>query len=170
MTLRLTTILLTIAVLPVGCIKKAEPSNPLLGSWSIETIQWISNDTTVIRNPKQNGLLLVTPNRYSICWSPLETKRNPFQNLSAPTDEEVLEGFKTIVFNTGSYELSNSIFSTKPHMAKVPGFEGGKQFFDYEISDNEMTLILFDETYPDGKKPSWFGKWRTKFSLTKLED
>lgn len=158
----------TFMVLFTGCNKKVESSNPILGSWSIEKIQWISNDTTVTRNPKQNGVLLVTPKSYSICWSPLETKRSPFQNLSTPTDEEILEGFKTIVFNTGSYELSNSTFSTKSHMAKVPGFEGGIQFFDYEISDNEMTLTLFDETYPDGKKPTWYGKWKTKFSLTKL--
>ncbi|AWX45596.1 hypothetical protein HME9304_02623 [Flagellimonas maritima] len=161
-------IVLALVVILTGCNKRIETSNLLLGSWSIEEIQWISNDTTVQRKPEQKGLLLITPERYSLSWTPIEKHRKPFQSLSNPTDNEVLEGFKTIVFNMGSYNVSNSEFVTKSHLSKVLGFEGGMQYFKFEVTDNKMVLILFDETYPNGEKPDWYGKWETKFSLARL--
>lgn len=154
----------------VGCSESKQKENPLLGSWAINEVQWISADTSVTRTPVQKGIFLVTPNRYSICWTALEKRRTPFNNLSTPTEEEILQGFQSVVFNTGSYSLSENTLMTEAHMAKVPGFEGGLQYYDYKIIDDQMTLTLFDETYPDGKKPQWFGNWRTRFSLTRLSD
>nr|WP_299172053.1 hypothetical protein [uncultured Allomuricauda sp.] len=162
--------LLVLTVMVVACKEKSNSTNPLLGSWSIEKIQWISEDTTLSRVPVQKGLLLVTPDCYSICWSPMEQTRVPFENLSNPTKEEMIRGFSTIVFNTGGYTVSKDYFTTKAHLAKVPGFEGGMQYYSYHIQGTQMTLTLFDETYPNGEKPNWFGKWRTKYSLNRLTE
>ncbi|MEM9648783.1 MAG: lipocalin-like domain-containing protein [Bacteroidota bacterium] len=157
--------------LVLSCAKREKTErNPLLGSWAIEKVEWISNDTIVSRIPAQKGIFLVTPDRYSICWTPLERERTPFQNLSNPTENEVLEGFGSIVFNTGGYINSDSTIITMAHMAKVPGFEGGKQFYHYQRTGNRLTLKLFDETYPDGKKPDWLGTWQTQFSLVRISN
>jgi hypothetical protein len=52
-------------------------------------------------------------------------------------------------------------------MAKVPGFEGGKQYYTYKIDQNKLDIMMFDETYPDGKKPSWYGKMKVRFKMIK---
>jgi len=144
-------------------------NNPLLGSWEISSIYWITNDTTYSLEKAQPGLLLITPDRYSIMWTPTEEPRVPFENLSAPTDDEMKEGFQSIVFNAGTYTNTDSTLTTQAQVAKVPGFEGGKQFYEYHIEKGKLELIMYDETYPDGKKPYWFGKLKTKFILNKTD-
>lgn len=147
----------------------SEPKNPLLGSWEMKKIHWITTDTTYTINQSQPGLFLVTPNSYSIMWTPTPEPRVPFEVLSQPTDEELKAGFRSIVFNGGSYEINDSTFTTTALVAKVPGFEGGKQFYNYSLNNNQLTLTMYDETYPDGKKPEWFGRLKTKFVLTRVE-
>lgn len=154
-----------------GCQPKqnAENKNALLGSWSIDKISWVSKDTSVTITPDQKGILLVTPSYYSISWSPVKVKRKAFENLSRPSDEEVLQGFKSIVFNAGSFQKKDGVFATKALIAKVPGFEGGEQFYRYRLFDNDsLELLLYDETYPSGLKPNWIGQWQTAFILKRL--
>ncbi|MEQ8576637.1 MAG: hypothetical protein RIB63_21415, partial [Fulvivirga sp.] len=73
--------------------------------------------------------------------------------------------FKTVVFNSGSYEISDSVFTTTADIAKVAGFESGKQYYKIEFKEDELYLTMFDETYPDGKKPEWYGKLKILFKL-----
>jgi len=142
---------------------------PILGSWKVTSIYWITKDTTYSIENAQPGMLLFTPNRYAIMWTPTEEPRVPFQKLSAPTDDELKAGFRSIVFNSGTYEFSDSTITTQAEIAKVPGFEGGQQFYKYKIVNNEMELTMFDELYPNGSRPEWFGRYETKFVLKKIE-
>lgn len=146
-----------------------QKETPLLGSWEMISVFWITKDTTYSIEKAQPGLLMITPNRYSIMWTPIEEPRNPFKNLSGPTNEEILDGFRSIVFNAGTYEVTDSTLTTEAIIAKVPGFERGKQYYKYRLNDDKLELTMFDETYPDGKKPKWFGKEVTKFVLRKVE-
>ncbi len=114
-------------------------------------------------------MLMLTSDSYSIMWTPTEEPRTPFQILSKPTDEELKSGFGSIVFNGGTYKYSDSTITTTAKIAKVPGFEGGKQFYNYKLSNNKMELTMFDEIYPDGTRPEWYGKFQTKFVLKKVE-
>lgn len=145
-----------------------EPINPLLGSWQVKSIHWITPDTTYSINEAQPGLLMINPSRYSIMWTPTQAPRTPFENLSNPTDEELKTGFRSIVFNAGTYVYTDSTLTTTAEIAKVPGFEGGTQYYRYNLSGNQLEITMFDETYPDGKKPDWFGKVESKFVLEKL--
>ena len=142
-------------------------NNQLQGSWHLKEVNWISSDTTHVLKKDKLGLLLFTEDSYSIMWSPTEKPRAPFQKLSNPTDEEILKGFKSIVFNAGVYTKTDSTLNTTSIIAKVPGFEGGKQFYTYAFDANQLTLTMHDETYPNGEKPSWSGTWQTKFFFTK---
>ena len=152
-------------------IKEVETKSkfPLIGSWEMSSIYWITDDTTYSIESAQPGLLMIGANRYSIMWTPIDQPRKPFKSLSKPTDEEMKTGFRSIVFNAGLYEKTDSTLTTTAQIAKVPGFEDGKQYYRYNIKDDILELTMFDETYPDGQKPEWFGKFVTKFILKKVK-
>lgn len=150
-----------------SCVPIEKKQSPLLGTWHLKEVQWISKDTTHFLKMPQPGLLLVTPDAYSIMWSPKAEKRTPFKILSNPTEAEIKYGFSSIIFNSGSYESTDSTMTTKATIAKVPGFEKGQQYYRYSIKENKLLLTMYDEVYPDGSKPQWSGLWETKFVFNK---
>lgn len=143
-------------------------AHPIEGSWAFTSIEWITPDTTYTIQNAQPGLLMINKNRYSIMWTPTVEPRTPFEQLSNPTDEELKSGFRSVVFNAGTYEISDSIVQTQAEIAKVPGFEGGEQFYRYKIEEDKMEFTMFDETYPNGDKPDWYGSLETKFYLKRI--
>ncbi len=141
--------------------------NPLSGSWKMQEIQYIYADTTYIGKPITYGTFLFTTKRYSLLYNPWTSERKAFKELSKPTDEEIIGAFKSIVFNSGGYTYTDSTVTTTADMAKVPGFEGGNQFYTYQIDGSKLDIMMFDETYPNGDKPEWFGKLKILFKLIK---
>lgn len=141
--------------------------NPLIGSWKIDQIHYIYKDTTVVVEKVAQGRLTVTPNRYHIIYNPWINTRVPFKVLSKPTDAEIKHAFQTLVFNTGTYTLTDTLFTTTSDIAKVPGFEGGKQYYSLELEGDNLQLIMKDETYPSGEKPEWYQKLQILFKLTR---
>ncbi|WP_425389844.1 ankyrin repeat domain-containing protein [Ekhidna sp.] len=140
--------------------------NELIDSWKMDEIHYIYEDTTYKVDVHQ-GSLLIDEKRYSIMYNPSWAPRVPFKNLSKPTDSEILAGFKSIVFNTGPYELTDdNVMLALPDIAKVPGFEGGKQYYKYRIDGDKLYFRMYDETYPNGEKPEWFGKVEVQFILS----
>lgn len=133
-------------------------------------VDWISKDTTYTIENTKPGILMINESSYSIIWTPIKEKRKAFKKLSEPTEGEIIHGFRSIVFNAGKYEITDSTFTTTAKIAKVPGFEGGKQFYKYAIHGATLELTLHDETYPSGEKPDWFGIWNTKFTFKKAEN
>ncbi len=141
--------------------------NPLLGSWKMKEIHYIYPDKIHSQPKAYTGTFVFTPKRYVIMYNPWKTKRAPFKEISHPSSEEILASFKTIIFNSGSYTYNEKQLSTQADMAKVVGFEGGQQFYNYTIQENILDITMYDETYPDGKKPQWFGKLKVRFILEK---
>lgn len=139
----------------------------VLGSYVLKEINYIYADTTINVNPSQDGFLILSPLRYTIAYNPGLNPRVSFQNLSNPTEEEILAGFKSFAFNGGSYEFENDVFTAHPDFAKVPGFEGGEQVYEVKQEGNLFVLTMFDETYPSGEKPSWYGNLKISLSFQK---
>lgn len=92
-------------------------------------------------------------------------QRKPFKDLSKPENEEIINAFRSLVFNTGSYSIEDNIISTTADIAKVPGFEGGQQYYRMKLVDDALELVMYDETYSNGKKPEWYKKLKIKFRL-----
>lgn len=130
----------------------------LAGSWALTEIQYIYSDTIYIVGKPAGGIFMGSPERYMIMYHPTQQARPAFQNFSQPTCEELRAAFQHLVFNTGKYLLTDSLMTVTPDLARVPGFEGAKQLYRYAIQDKRLILTLFDETYPNGKKPEWYGK------------
>ena len=92
---------------------------------------------------------LFTSNSYSIQQTPTKEARIAFVNLSLPTEKEKIAGFASVVFNAGSYEYTDETVTTTAYIAKVHGFEGGKQFYNYSIDGDVLTITMYDKTYPE---------------------
>ncbi len=146
---------------------KQQSKNKLVGSWKVEEIQYIYADTTYIRKEEDHGRFIFSMENYALMYNPQMKKRTPFQNLSQPSTEEIVKAFQTVVFNTGNYQIDENVITTTPDIAKVPGFESGKQYYKIAFNNNFLELIMFDETYPNGNKPAWYGKLKIKFILKK---
>lgn len=147
------------------CAAGAAGAADLQGAWQMQEIHWIGKEETRSIVPAQPGQLLLSEQHYSLMWTTTPTPRVPFKSLASPTDAEIKAGFQSIAFNGGSYELANDTLITTAAIARVPGFEGGRQFFRYQLDGDRLTLTMFDETYPDGSKPAWFGKLQVKLVL-----
>mgnify|MGYP005991687347 CR=1 FL=1 len=139
----------------------------LLGSWKIQEIHYQYSDTIYIMKDEDHGRFLFSKNNYAVMYNPRMQKRKSFKNLSKPDSNEVAYAFKSIVFNTGNYVLNDNTITTTADIAKVPGFEGGKQFYKTSFRDDFLELIMYDESYPNAEKPEWFGKLKIKFILKK---
>jgi len=148
--------------------RSSEP-NPLQGAWQVESIAWITPDTTYRIKEAQPGILMISSTRYSFIWTPTDEPRKPFKVLAEPTAEEFKAGFTSIVFNAGRCQIKANQMINTAEIARVPGFEGGEQVFNWELNNNVLTLTMYDETYPNGEKPKWLGKLKTEFVLTRLD-
>lgn len=146
-----------------------KPSDALLGVWRVADISWVYPDTTYRIAEPEPGFLQFSPGRYSFIWTPTQGPRKPFAVLSQPTPEEMQAGFRSIVLNAGTYTRTPEQITVTAEVAKVPGFEGGTQVFDYALVGDTLQYTMIDETYPDGDKPAWFGKMTTVFSLVRID-
>lgn len=147
--------------------RKSNSENPLIGSWRMKAIHYIQADTTIKVNKVHGGRVTFSADRYHLLYNPWITPRTPFEKLSQPTKEEMINAFQTLVFNSGSYVYTDSTVVTTADIAKVPGFEGGLQYYSYELKGNELELTMYDETYPDGNKPDWYQKLKVLFKLVR---
>lgn len=161
-------ITLFVLIVLLSCTQKEKPEiNPIHGSWKMKEIHYIYSDSTYSMDVAHMGTFLFTPKRYVIMYTPWKTSRQPFEDISKPKEKEMIASFKTIVFNSGSYTQTDSTITSTADIAKVPGFEGGKQFYRYSIKNNLLDITMFDESYPNGDKPAWYGKMKVRFVLNR---
>lgn len=147
--------------------RKTVGEHPLMGSWHMKEIHYIQADTTIKVEKVHGGRITFTEEHYHLLYNPWINPRKPFEKLAAPTKDEMIYGFQTLVFNSGSYVYTDSTVTTTADIAKVPGFEGGIQYYNYSLKDNELKLTMYDETYPDGNKPEWYQKLKVLFKLVR---
>lgn len=149
------------------CVSQTPSLEDLLGSYSLKRIDYIYNDTTVTIDPSQAGFLVIAPKRYAIAYNPGLAPRTAFKDLSNPSKEEVSAGFKSFAFNSGFFTYEEGVFGATPDFAKVPGFEGGEQIYKVEQLGEVTSFTMYDETYPSGKKPAWYGKLKIQLFFEK---
>lgn len=143
-----------------------QKEHSLNGSWRITEIHWHTKDTTYAITNAQPGYILFSDEAYALMWTRTRDPRTPFHKLSEPTSEEIIAAFQSVVFNAGTYRISNDTLTTKAAIAKVPGFEGGRQFYTFKQSNNDQLYVrMFDEIYPNGDHPDWFGVFELAFHL-----
>lgn len=153
------------ALLAIMLLSQHNDKTQLTGSWKVQEIQYQYADTTYIVNDDDYGRFIFSDQHYALQYNPMMTKREAFKVLSKPDSEEIIKAFRSVVFNSGTYKIENNELHTKADIAKVPGFEGGQQFYKIELSKTSLELVMYDETYPNSNKPEWYGKLKIKFVL-----
>jgi hypothetical protein len=128
----------------------AAPANPLVGVWSMTAIT--ADDGTMIE-PSQPGLFIFTEDHYSAVYSISADPRPLAATTFAPTSDEMVAQYQTIIVNTGTYDVSGSTITYRPMVAKSAGFVGGHSTMDYAIDGNTLTLNTTSVVSADGMSP-----------------
>ncbi len=126
-------------------------ANPLLGVWSMTAIT--ADDGTMIE-PSQSGLFIFTEDHYSAVYSLGADPRPLAATAFAPTSDEMIAQYQTIIVNTGTYDVSGSTITYRPMVAKSPEFVGGHATADYAIDGNTLTLNTTSVVSADGMSPT----------------
>ena len=124
-------------------------ANPLLGAWSMTAITAYG---TMIE-PSQSGLFIFTEDHYSAVYSLGADPRPLSATAFAPTSDEMVAQYQTIIGNTGTYDVSGSTITYRPMVAKSPEFVGGHSTMDYAIDGNTLTLNTTSVVSADGMSP-----------------
>jgi hypothetical protein len=135
------------------------------GGWKLVEFNYFNQDTSV-NVPNTSGMFIFGDGSYSVLWT--RGVRTPFVDLSNPSDDEIKAAFNSIIFNMGTYEVSNDTIITKSQVARVPGFEGGGYIYKFNrINEDSLQLKVVDEYYPDGTHPEWIKDTKMEFVLVK---
>ncbi len=110
------------------------------GVWKITEIKVVNTEGETINSQPQPGFYIFTRKHYSAIYTPGMEPRVPFADVWQPTGEEKVAAYDTIIVNTGTYELTESMLITHPLLAKVPGFAGGKASYKYRLDGDNLWL------------------------------
>jgi hypothetical protein len=113
------------------------------GVWKVAEIVTTGDGARSISNP-QPGLMMFGRKYYSIMYVDSDKER-PIYAAGAPTKEEKVAAFDSLLANAGAYEISGKTLTIRPTVARNPGFTGGG-FATYQIRVEGNTLWLTNKT------------------------
>jgi hypothetical protein len=73
------------------------------------------------------------------------------------------------VVNAGTYELEEATLITKPLIARVPGFGGGRAIWKYRIDGDSLYLEMFEEYTKDSTHAKWLDSVHYPIKLVRVE-
>ena len=124
------------------------PANPLQGVWSKTTAD--PGDGSPVIDPSQPGLYIFAGGYYSAAFARGAEPRVPAEIAFQPTPEEMVAQHESIIFSTGTYEISGSTVTFRPIIAKSPGFVGGQSTAGFQIDGDTLTLTIQTVVAADG--------------------
>lgn len=161
---------LLLVVCPLGVFAaSAAAESPLVGVWEVEEIHTVGPDLNATNSDPQPGIYIFTPGYYSMIWSPGREPRLDSATLWEPTDQEKIRDFNTIVVNSGTYEMSDSVLVVHPLTAKTPEYVGGRATYLCRFDGDSVELVLLDTFAHDGTEDQGIARYRTTLRLRRLE-
>ena len=139
------------------------------GVWRVTEIKVVNAAGEMLNSQPQPGFYIFTHGHYSAIYTPGMEPRTPFADAWRPTDKEKVAAYDTIIVNTGTYELTESLLITHPLLAKVPGFAGGKSSYKYRLDGNNLWLEAGDISSSTGVRLPDLDAERTQLKLTRVE-
>jgi hypothetical protein len=165
---------MTIALLvaSAACIaqESSDRQNPLVGVWRVAEVKTVTADSESTNSTPLPGLYIFTQGHYSAVWSTSDAPRQMYEDRWQPTADEKIAAYDSIVVNAGTYELKGSDLVTKPIMARVPGFGGGKALWKYRVDGDDLYLEMFEEYTKDGIRAEWLDYSIFRSSLSGLNE
>ena len=126
----------------------ASQANPLQGVWSLTAVD--PGDGSGVIDASEHGLYIFAEGHYSAVYAPGAEARVPSEIAFQPTPEEMVAQHESIIVNTGTYEISGSIVTFRPIIAKSPAFVGGQATSEFQIDRGTLTLTLQTVVAADG--------------------
>lgn len=136
-----------------------ETRGPLEGVWSVVAVDPMDGSAAI--DPAQPGLYIFAESHYAAVYTPGPEPRVKSAMSFRPTDEEMIDQYRTIIVNSGTYEIDGSSLTVRPVIAKSPGFVGGRLTGTFSVSGDTLVIHhqhLFDL---DGTELPDFGETLT---------
>jgi len=143
--------------------------NSLQGVWKVVQIQLTASGKDYVNPDPQPGLMIFTRDYYSMVWMPQDKRQPDNVTIWQPTDTEKIQQFNSIIVNSGSYLLSDSLLITFPIVAKTPEFVGGKASYNWSVSQDTLQLIVREIYSRDGVLDESAQTFPTTLLLVKIE-
>jgi len=106
------------------------------GGWSIVEVQTVKSDCTVTSTFPKESEAIFSHHYYSFCW----TSHVSTVHGWLMADSVKLIRFNQSIINTGTFELKDSILTTKATFALNPIFVGGLAKFKCSFSGDTLVL------------------------------
>ena len=141
-----------------------EVQGPLEGVWSVVSVDPMDGSSVV--DPSQPGLYIFTGSHYSAVYAPGPEPRLRSEESFRHTEDEMIAQYRSIIVNSGTYQVDGSSLTLRPMIAKSPNLVGGRLTGTFSISQD--TLVLHHEHLVDvdGAEFAGFGETLT---LVRLE-
>ena len=153
----------------IAVAREAPAKDSLEGVWRITEIKVVNADGETLNSQPQPGFYIFTSGHYSAIWTPGTKPRVPFADVWQAIDEEKVAAYDTIIVNTGTYELTESMLVTHPLLAKVPGFAGGKASYKYRLDGDNLWLEDVDISSRTGVRLPNLDEEKTHLKLVRVE-
>ena len=138
-------IFIPLFVILFSCHTTTQPVlKPIEGVWKVVTIQTVLPQGKFTNTNPQPGLFIFTGDYYSMVWMPRTVKLPDNKQIWQPTDQEKVDQFNSIIVNSGSYNISDSILTTIPLVAKTPEFIGGKANYRWSFNKDTLSIAVFN--------------------------
>jgi len=140
-----TCLFLSLSMLLFGCRRTLVTRvNPIQGVWTVAETRSAWDGGVHVNSAPQPGLYLFTRSHYSIVWIPTGEPRKESARPWFPTDLEKVHDFDTVIVNSGTYETTDSVLTTRPFVAKTPEFMGGWAAFRYRVAGDTLWMTGTD--------------------------
>lgn len=139
----LSTVLISAVTLACGGPQRTH-GTALDGAWQVVAVEVTGSGATAHNQP-QPSLVLFSGEYYS--WSRVTTTSpRALFVAETPTDAERIAAFDSVLFNAGTYEISDSTLTVWPIVARSPNFMGGaSERYRYRLNGD----TLWVEQRPD---------------------
>ncbi|MCH7476435.1 MAG: lipocalin-like domain-containing protein [Gemmatimonadetes bacterium] len=142
-------------------------SSALQGAWTVTEVSVSTPDTSYTVTSPQPSLYIFLKQHYSVMFvlgsEPRElfSGDEPMLGSLDPTDAEKLAAYDSFIANSGTYELTDSTFTTRPMVAKSPNFMvSGSLTFTYRVEADTLWLT---------SRVPWEPDTETRTTLVRLE-
>jgi hypothetical protein len=167
---RMVPVLLAVLSLSANCGGPSDPKCALLaGAWKIVESRSVWDGGERVNTAPQPSLVIFTDRHYSISQVPGSSPRQPSVKTWFPTDQEKIQDFNTVIFNSGTYEKTDSILTIHPITAKTPEFMGGKAIYRIKILRDTLWMTATDIFSYDGIRDPGVDQVRTTLRMVRAE-
>lgn len=142
--LRFSLCIVCLAVLATAPIASAQ--SKLEGAWKMAEIS-TSNPDALKEINVRSALIIFTKKHYSMMWI---VGANPRPDLPPKaTDTQLVEAWRPLIANSGTYEVNGTRFTIHPMLAKNPKVMKAGNFmtYEFELTGNSLRITLKENSF-----------------------